>query len=102
MFARYLYFNEPIEEITGQEFKAQLHEVISAPNPQNKFTTFNNGATYRIVVYTDGMEYISVSSQWNDGWQGETHYDEFFCKRKTLSKKEQDEIRAIFVQPPTS
>ena len=97
LYARYHHFNEDIEEISPVEYFFQLKNYMDRGIAPGGHSDQVDGSTYWSAIHTDGMDYMAFNSSWNVGWQGDIDSDQYFCKRKTLSKKEREEIQALFV-----
>lgn len=91
LYARYHHWNEELIPIDAQEF--DLNMIIEN---KDKITSEEDGSTYVIRIRLDGWEYYSFSSHWSVGWQGDFDSDQYFCKIKTMTHAEMEELVAIF------
>lgn len=91
LYARYDNFRSEIEEVESQVFYKELH--LGEDRVVNSYV---DGSTEVMEVKMDGVTYISYSSWWNVGWQGDIDSDQFFCIKKTISKAEIEELSKIF------
>lgn len=91
LYARYIFFNKDIEEITPQEFASYF-----IPENKDKVIYDTDGSSECYTVRTDGCDYIRVGSHWNVGWEGDVDMDSFFCKIQTMSQAEREELRELF------
>ena len=91
LYARYMEFNNNLVEISREEF----FNAFTIAEPEN-VTHHSDGKTDWTEIWTDGMTYMMFTSWWNVGWQGDVDGDTFFCKKKTITKAEMEEISKIF------
>lgn len=91
LYARYHMFNQDIQEIDMLEF---LEHFV----PDNKeFISFEeDGSTYITTIRLEGCDYMHYSSHWKVGWQGDVDCDSFYCKQRTLTHKELEELCQLF------
>ena len=92
LFARYDNFGKDIIEISKEEFLEQLNIA----DKENSSWVQGDSNTECFIIRTDGMDYMQYSSLFSVGWQGDKDCDQFFCKIQTITKKEMEEISAIF------
>ena len=90
--ARYMFFRETIEEIHPKEFYKEL-QVEGADIQSYKILH----ASEVTEVITDGYTFVQISTVWTVGWQGEYDCEAYYFKFKTLTAKERDEIRELFM-----
>ena len=91
LYARYDMFNYDIEEIDMLEF----YQNFSKENKEF-ITSENYGCTNVTTIRLDGCKYMKYASHWNVGWQGDIDGDEFYCKMKTMTEAESEELRQLF------
>lgn len=91
LYARYHNFRSDIIEISPEEF----NQHIIQENKEH-ITSYEDGSTYVITIRLDGCDYISYASHWNVGWQGDIDGDNFYCKKRTLSQAELEDLSKIF------
>lgn len=91
LYARYMEFNNDIKEIPREEF----FNAFAIAEPED-VTHHSDDSTDWIEIRTDGVTYMMFTSHWQVGWQGDVDCDTFFCKKKTISKAEMEEISKIF------
>lgn len=90
LYARYDMFNQDIEEIDMSEF----HEHFVQENKE--FISFvDQDSTNITTIKLDGCKYMKYASHWNVGWQGDIDGDVFYCKMKTMTEKETEELRQL-------
>lgn len=98
LYAKYDNFNNgDIIEIPSHEYYELLNNAIV--NNDNNISTIDahiDGSTYIQTIHTDGMDYMMYSCTWNVGWQGDVDCDTFFCKKKTMSKVEREDLMKLF------
>lgn len=92
LYARYDNFRKEMDEILPEEFYEQLHEATK----ENYNNYECNGDTSVQEIKTDGYTYMMYSSMWNVGWQGDKDSDHFWCKVKTTTKAEREEMERLF------
>lgn len=91
LYARYDMFNRDIEEIDISEF----HEHFVKENKE--FISFEDeGSTNITTIQLDGCKYMKYASHWNVGWEGDIDGDQFYCKMKTMTEAERQEMREFF------
>ena len=91
LYARYDTFNRDIEEIDRSEF----YEHFTGKNKEF-ISHEDEGNTHIITIQLDGYKYMNYASHWNVGWQGEVDGDQFFCKMKTMTEAEREELMQLF------
>ena len=93
LYARYYLYNEKIEEISEGEFFPELAK--SMENDYKNCFQFEDASTSCHEVRNDGWTYYMFASSYTVGWQGDRDSDAFFCKVKSVTKAERDEIVKI-------
>jgi len=91
LYARYQNFRNDMEEISAEDFYTQLRNASKEDVSHNVY-----GSTETMEVRTDGARYISYSSLWNVGWQGDVDSDQFYCVIHGITKAEMEEMSKIF------
>lgn len=92
LFAKYDNFGKDVIEISREEFFNQL----SIADKDDASWIERDSNTECFLIRTDGMDYMQYSSLFSVGWQGDKDSDQFFCKIKTSTKKEIQELSLIF------
>lgn len=97
LYARYDNFNKDIVEIPSHEYYELLNDaIVNCDNNISTIDAHNDGNTYIQTIHTDGMDYMMYSCTWNVGWQGDVDCDVFYCKKKTMSKVEREDLMKLF------
>jgi hypothetical protein len=91
LYARYDMFNHDIEEIDKSEF----HEHFVLKNKEF-ISHEDEGSTNITIIQLDGCKYMKYASHWNVGWQGDIDGDQFYCKMKTMTEVEREELMQLF------
>jgi len=87
-FARYYNFNTELIEVTKEEFYLNFNKET--------YSVHDIGDTCQQSYNIDGARYILYSSVFKVGWQGDVDSDQFFCKVKTLTQAEMEDMAKIF------
>lgn len=91
LYARYIHWNQKPIQIDASEFNKHL-----TMDNKSKITCDEDGSTYIMCIRLDGWDYYSFSSHWSVGCQGDIDSDQFYCKIKTLTMAEVEELAAVF------
>jgi len=91
LYARYNNFRADIQEIESDVFYKELHL-----GEDRTIDSHVDGSTEIVEIRMDGVTYISYSSWWHVGWQGDIDSDQFYCIKKGVSKAEMEELSKIF------
>jgi hypothetical protein len=91
LYARYHHWQNELIEIDDKEFNVNM----VADNKDN-MSFKDDGSTYVIRIRLEGWDYYSFSSMWQVGWQGDVDCDNFYCKIKTITHAEMEEIALLF------
>jgi hypothetical protein len=91
LYARYHHWRDELIEIDDTEFNINM-----VMDNKDKISSEEDGSTYVICIRLEGWDYYSFSSHWNVGWQGDIDSDQFYCKIKTFTMAEIEELAAIF------
>jgi|LauGreDrversion4_2_1035121.scaffolds.fasta_scaffold41777_6 hypothetical protein len=86
LYARFDNYGRELEEITYKEF------YTIAKENDNLISFYNINSIDQYEIRLDGMTYLCYSTTHNIGWQGDVEGHEFYCKIKTLSEKEKEEL----------
>jgi hypothetical protein len=91
LFANYDNFGKEITTVSQEEFYSNF----------NKDTYYNcsNGNTCIQKYAIDGYDYYVYSTVYNVGWEGDMDADQYFCKVKTLTKAEIDDLHKLCMSP---
>ena len=91
LYARYHHWNRELIEIDHDEFNIHMIE-----DNKDNMSHLQDGATYVIGIRLDGWDYYSYGSSWTVGWEGDIDCDNFYCKIKTITHAEMEEMAAMF------
>lgn len=91
LYAKYHHWRDELIEIDAQEFN--IHLIM---DNKDKITSEEDGSTFVTLIRLEGWDYYSFSSHWNVGWQGDIDSDQYYCKIKTLTMAELEEMAALF------
>lgn len=91
LYARYNHWREQLIDIDDVEFN-----TLMTMENQDRISSEEDGSTYVIRIRLEGWDYYSFSSHWSVGWQGDFDSDQYYCKIKTLTMAEIEEMVAIF------
>jgi len=92
LYARYTEYGNDLVEIPREEF----FDALTIAEPENIRHGSNGTDAGWTEIHTDGVTYMQFTSHWQVGWQGDVDCDTFFCKKKTITKAEMEEISKIF------
>lgn len=96
LIARVEHYNESeLIEIQATEYMDVCH-ANNLTNEDIQFHELQRGTASVNHYAIDGWNYYWYSASWSVGWQGDIDGDSYFCKQKTLTKAELQEIHDLF------
>ncbi len=90
LYARYDNYGEELEVISNIEFMSHSIE-------ENRDKIFyGKGPVECHEIRLDGVTYMWYCCVHHIGWQGDVESHSFFCKKKTMTKAEMEEMQKLF------
>lgn len=92
LFANYDNFGREITTVSQEEFYSNLvlesyrHRTIDSRTEEQYYSI-------------DGYDYMFYSTAYNVGWEGDMDCDQYFCKVKTMTQVERDDLRKLLTSP---
>ena len=93
LYARYENYGADLQEIPSEEYLTNHSEEN---RDKIRYSYTGNVECYEIVL--DGVIYMWYSCTHSVGWQGDVEGHSFFCKKKTITKAEMDEMEKMFCE----
>ena len=91
LYARYDNYGVDIQEIPSEEYFTNHSE---ANRDRVRYNYTGNVECYEVVL--DGITYMWYSCTHNVGWQGDVEGHSFFCKKRTITAAEMEEMTKLF------
>jgi hypothetical protein len=91
LFANYDNFDIEITTVSHEEFYSNFN--------MDTYQNYSNGNTYIQKYAIDGYDYYVYSTAYNVGWEGDMDCDQYFCKVKTMTQVERDDLRKLLTSP---
>lgn len=91
LFANYDNFGKDITTVSYEEFYSLLNK--------NTFRNYEDGNTGIQKYSIEGYDYFLYGTTYNVGWQGDVDCDSYYCKIKTMTQAERDELYNLCKSP---
>ncbi len=91
LFANYDNFDREITTVSQEEFYSNFNK--------DTYRNYDNGNTCTQKYAIDGYDYYVYSTAYNVGWEGDMDCDQYFCKVKTMTQVERDDLYKLCLSP---
>lgn len=91
LYARYNHWREQLITIDDVEFNS-----LMTTDNYDRISSNEDGSTYVTCIRMEGWDYYSFGSYWHVGLQGDIDSDQYYCKIKTLTHAEIEDMASLF------